>query len=230
MDSFGGDYQSHVSERTGFYYSGCDGYEELMSSDGISSKGLADILSAIDGLSAEATPDGQGRLVYDPNWYAAVVDMKDAVKYIGEDGEAKGGLYSVGFFDGAWNDIEMSLERVVRSSGDARAVLIFSSADMNTGFDGDRQKSIRIHTESYSGYRVPADALRKDDGGNDGVYILMAGVVEWKKIEIVYADPDGGFVLVKRVPIDNEDAGNWLALNDSIIIGGSNLYDGKTVY
>ena len=77
---------------------------------------------------------------------------------------------------------------------------------------------------------MPAEALRQDFEGNDGVYILVSGTVEWRKIEITYTDPEGGYVLVKMVPADQEDAGDWLALNDSVIIGGRNLYDGKTVY
>lgn len=228
--SLGGNYQSLVAEKTGYYYSGTDGRETTMSSRGIKSKSLSEIMGAIDSLSNEVQPTGQGRLVYDPNWYAVVVmDMQDAVKYIRADGGTRVGTYSVGFYDGEWNDMEMTLEKVVRSPDDKRAVLLFSSSDMTMGFEDGRYRQVRIHTDKHSGYKVPMKALRTDAEGQEGVYVLVSGTVEWKKTEVIYRDPEGTFVLVKQVPIDQEDADEWLALNDSLIIGGKNLYDGKTV-
>ena len=86
IGSLGKNYQSLVAEKTGYYYSGTDGREVTMSSLGIKSKSLSELIGAIESLSNEVSPTGQGRLVYDPNWYAAVVmDMEDAVKYIRAD-------------------------------------------------------------------------------------------------------------------------------------------------
>ncbi len=229
--SLGANYESLAATKTGYYYSGIDGFETVMSSADIGEKTLDGFFDSIDALSrGEKTEvaNAAGRMVYDPHWYAAVaVDMQIAVKYMDEDGSAKGGAFTVGFYDGDWNEIEMELERVVSSPEHDRAILLFSSSVMDVGFDGGRIRRVRIHTGEYEGYRVPLQALRLDKEGESGVYILTYGTVEWRKVEEIYRGETFALVAIKAA--EDEDAALWLALNDSLIVEGRDLYDGKTV-
>lgn len=226
-DSLGASYQSLKAEKTGYYYSGADGYESIMSSNGISEMTLSEFYSAIESLDlvGEIPENAVGRMVYDPHWYAAVpVDMGIAVKYLDEEGYPKSGPYTVDFYNGTWEETELTLERVVLSPDDSRAVLLFSSSVMDIGFGGGRERRIRLHTGEFEGYRVPQKALREQNG-ESGVFVLTYGTVEWRRVEVIYrAD---SYVLVKKDSFESD--GSWLALNDSIIVDGNDLYDGKTV-
>ena len=56
--------------------------------------------------------------------------------------------------------------------------------------------------------------------------MLTYGMVEWRKVEIIfYGD---SYVLVKKDGGEDSSV-PWLALNDSLIVDGNDLYDGKTV-
>ncbi len=224
LASLGAEYESLTTDKTGYYYSGTDGFEVAMSTEGIEEKTLAQFFESIESLSvaSDTSPNEAGRMVYDPHWYAAVpVDMGIAVKYLDADGDPKYGPYSVDFYDGEWKREQLTLERVVLSPEDSRAILLFSSSVMDIGFSGGRERRIRILTDELEGLRVPTEALRESEG-ETGVFILTYGTVEWRRVEIIYRAEN--YVLVRR-----DAEGAYLALNDSMIVGGQELYDGKTV-
>ena len=229
--SLGGDYESLTATKTGYYYSGVDGYEEAMTSRGIESKTLSEFFASINSLSENFSYEGEGnavgRMVYDSHWYAAVtVPMEIAVNYLDEEGDPKGGTYGIEFYDGEWKTLGMALERVVQSPEDTRAILLFSASEMKIGFEGGRVRRVRMHTAEYVGYRVPKQALH-ERGGENGVYILTYGTVEWRKVEVIYSGES--YVLVAKNGGDTAESSEWLALNDSLIVEGKDLYHGKTV-
>ncbi|MBQ8389114.1 MAG: hypothetical protein IJX46_09335 [Clostridia bacterium] len=230
--SFGSDYESLRAGRTGYYYSGVDGYEAAFSTDGIGDKPLSEFFEAIDALSGKpsAVEGAVGRMVYDYRWYAALpVDMSVASLYIDDEGEPIISKFTVGFYDGGWQDIEMTLERVVQSPDDSRAILLFSSGVMNVGFEGGRARRVRIASEELTGYRVPTEAVRTDGNGESGVYVLKGGKVLWRHIEVI-DDSEKDIYVLARIAPSEDDSREWLQQNDAIIVEGQDLYDGKTVY
>ena len=86
-----------------------------------------------------------------------------------------------------------------------------------------RQQSADVVFNSYSGLRVPKDAVRVDENGRTGVYILEGAVARWKTIEILH---DNGESYV--VTLDKSSTNN-LWPGDEIIVGAKDLYDGKVV-
>ena len=231
--SFGTEYESIKATRTGYYYSGVDGYETTMSSANIENRSLSELFAAIDSLSGDGVmADGtMGRMVYDYHWYAAVpMDMAEAVNYIDVDGNPARSKFTVGFYDGEWSEIEMTLERVVQSPDDSRAILLFSSGTMSVGFDGGRVRRVRIVTNEVKGYRVPAKAVTLGADGAMGVYVLKGGQVVFKPVEIVDDSEKDAYYLARIIPAEEDELGRALAQNDAIIVSGQDLYDGKTVY
>lgn len=242
VSSLGEIYESLTAEKTGYYYSGTDGYEGTMSSMGITQKTLGELLSAIDALGSEPTvsPTAVGRIVYDPRWYAAVpISAEKLSLYKNQNDEIYYGSYTVDFYDGGWQRTEMTLEAVIEEDGEDQIILLFSSNAMKIGFSGGRERRVRVLMNEYEGLRVPKDAIfiKNKDGECQkadaldlhhteyGVFVLTYGTVEWRRIEAVYiADT---YVLVKAS--GDEDDGPWLLHNESVIVGGRDLYDGKTV-
>ena len=89
---------------------------------------------------------------------------------------------------------------------------------------------------SVSGYRIPSDSLVKLDG-EDGVYIIVGTVVEFRRVTVVKKGE--GYCIVKTYEEDRaelekaEEEGiqvvrpPYLKINDLIITSGNDLYDGK---
>ena len=58
-----------------------------------------------------------------------------------------------------------------------------------------------------------------------GVYILNASVVYFRRVEIIAED--NGYYIVQKIDRSKENYQEYLNLNDSIIIDPDGMYDGK---
>jgi len=75
---------------------------------------------------------------------------------------------------------------------------------------------------TYTGFKIPADALRTIDG-QTGVYVLIGVQAKFKRVQIMYSVDN-----YKIIRYDNSSTDNvWLY--DEVITRGKNLYDGKIV-
>jgi hypothetical protein len=106
-----------------------------------------------------------------------------------------------------------------------------------------------VETVAYeiSGYRIPVEAVvtvhsRKTGEDVMGVYVLAGNVVEFRKISI-YVRRDGYIIAqtyedvqayLDALPEDEyarrtADGWEYLRLNDNIITGGNEIYEGKVI-
>ena len=79
----------------------------------------------------------------------------------------------------------------------------------------------KIHMNEFTGYEISAKALRTVDG-EKGVFIQLANVVRFRKVDIVYSDDT---VILSG----KSSKSGYVALYDEIIIEGTDLYDGKII-
>ena len=104
------------------------------------------------------------------------------------------------------------------------------------------QETIRIDFATYKGLRVNADAIRyvletpePDENGNipedagenyiPGVYVKYGNLARFRRIEEIYRDETGSYILVPQDP--GKDSVSEVRLYDEVIVQGQNLYDGK---
>lgn len=78
-----------------------------------------------------------------------------------------------------------------RETGEAALVLACNL--MNSDIALLRQESAELVIASHTGLKIPTDALRVDEDGNKGVYVLSGNIAKFKKVNIVYSTDD--FVL-----------------------------------
>ena len=81
--------------------------------------------------------------------------------------------------------------------------------------------------DGYTGYKVPASAIRVIDGVQ-GVYILSGSTVRFKKI-IPLAEIDGYFIVEEQDTMSEDSLSNYLGYCDLVITSGKDLYDGKVI-
>ena len=94
-----------------------------------------------------------------------------------------------------------------------------------------RDQKAELILESYTGLRVPKNALRIDAEGQTGVYCLIGRNSYFKPVEVVYQGED--YCLVRPGEIqavrDSDLIFFTLRAGDEAIITASELYNGKVI-
>jgi hypothetical protein len=94
---------------------------------------------------------------------------------------------------------------------------------MNPDVASLRHETAEIVIASHTGLKIPSSALRVNDDGEKGVYVLSGNIAKFRKVNIVYSEDD--FVLSRT----EEGQEGYVRLYDNIITEGKDLYDGKIV-
>ncbi len=211
------------SDRSAYFVSYCDGYEEKLTTDALDSL----TIDQLDEISDNKKTDGNivGKLVDGYCWYiAGVVDNSRKEYAVGDNVkirmESSAEVYDAQIYD-------------VRNEGDpARSIVIISCSQFNYDLVQHRTETVELIRGDFRGLKVPREAIRfvpveKIDGEGDaesgtaavnvtykGVYILKGEQVEFKKIDVVY---EGSDYVLSRV---HDDDLSYLALYDDIMIEG----------
>ena len=228
---------SSVSQRltaaySGYYYGDIDGYESIFKPELLDELTL-DSFRALT-LSAPSTINESrvaGKIVKDFVWYVVCeTDKFSASAY------EPGHYYRLNFPAFSEETVNMELMKTVSVTSEDTALLVFRGNTAPQDFPYLRSQRVDIIGKSYSGLAVPKKALRIVDG-NPGVFILDGDIVRFRLVEILFEDEDYYIVSAEPPRLDDPEnvsaadkpAGRYLALYDSIIVGGKALFDGKTV-
>ena len=216
----GGDSTTLLVEKSGYFYAGVDGYESFFTRDA-AAKMTPDTYQGYTMLTPLEAKDGEnpiGRMVYDSTWdFLALVSPEDAAYF--EVGEYKNITFTGG------NDVTIPLLLKEKTVGeDSGSVLLKFECDrMPRGFDFSRSQSVSVVVRSVSGITVPKSAVHKS-GGYMYVYILRGSVVFERRIDVIYVGSDY-YTVADGVEPDGEDV--YLQSNDTLILDGQNLFDGR---
>lgn len=211
-----------TSDRSAYFVSYCDGYEESLTMDSVDSLTIEQ-LSKVEN-KREKFDNVVGKLVDGYSWYiAGVVDNSKNTYNPGDRVTLKFG-YSADTFDGKIAKIQ--------DEGDASKALVIVSCEQFT-YDlvQHRCAEVELIQETHSGLKVPREAIRfvpieekivdEETGitttvtkNYKGVYVREGEQVSFRKIDVVYEGTD--FVLSE---IHKEDD-TYLALYDDIMLEG----------
>ena len=197
------------------YFSGTvDGYEALLTPERLSSLSAAELLA----LTPADIPSGAcGRIIDEPVWYFATVVSAEYLQDI-----RTGDSVSVQFSQGSLSDLTMTVSRI-GDNEDGQQLLVLRSTEFIQDVTLLRQQSAEIVFRSYSGLRVPKEAIRVSASGQRGVYILESATARWKPVTILYDTGESYVVELDKSSVDN------LWPGDEIIVNAKNLSDGKVV-
>ena len=209
-----------VADEGCHYFYNSDGYENIFSTDKLDGLTSAYLDRLISSEPETVEKKVIGRLVHDPKWYVCIpCSDADVLKF------AVGKSYDALFSDGEVA-ISMLLERAVTDEGGS--YLLFSSLDMSESYEFSRSQSVRILTDSTTGYRVPSQAMCELNG-ESGVYVLVGSVAEFRRATVI--GEGNGYYIVNTNERDAAEGVNsetpYLSVNDLIITSGNDLYDGK---
>lgn len=210
--------QQITSPRSGYYYSACDGYESSFTAERAESMTLSEFRDLI--RTEPATAATVGKLATDYIWYAAGVANRDTGRSL-----TVGNMYPVTFPYNEDKTLLMKLVRVVEEDG--QALLVFRGDSLPTDFTFTRSQPVSILYEECTGLRIPASALRAQDGVT-GVFIRYGSTVYYRAVNILLENED--WCLAEMNPeADPPEGHQWLMQNDMVITKGRGLYDGRVL-
>jgi putative membrane fusion protein len=201
-----------TAEHAGVFSTLIDGYEALTPAD------LEDLtpeaLAALTDYEPDKPAGAYGKLVTSYRWYfAAAMSVSDAENLT----VGKTATLNFGRYYGA--DISA---RVISISEpvDGTVAAVFRCDTALADTLAMRCVPANVVFATYSGIRVPAEAVQKDKDGQTYVWCVTAMQLERKDVEVLYADGDFA-VLAPDVTADALRDGN------TVVVSGQDLYEGK---
>lgn len=205
---------SCVADRAGYFVSGTDGYESILSSDDLSLY-TPEYLAGLTPTAQDGTVIG--KIVYDYEWYvAASIPLSDSMFY-------KNGDTVKLRIDAADQTVTAVVERVNFSKDSDTAAIILSCNEMSSELASMRSGKMTIIKDEYNGLRISSKAIRIVDGVS-GVYVVSGIEVKFVAAEILYSNDE---YVICKLNTSNEDQ---LRLYDEVVVKGRGLYDGKIIY
>ena len=202
------------TDASGYFVSGVDGYENVLSCENIE----AVTPQYLDSLKSEEVPSNAiGKIVSGYTWYiAAQVNISDSLKYkVGDSLTLKTTLKSS-------PELDVTVEQINTSQTDDAAVIIFSCQQMNSELASIRKGSMTIINSTYSGLKIPTKALRFQDD-KTGVFVRSGMAIKFVGVNVIYRT-DEYIICEQQVSSDTV-----LRLYDDVVVKGKRLYDGKIV-
>jgi len=201
---------------SGYFSSQVDGYESVF--DDVSLSSLSP--SELDHLISQrhSVEEGQvGKLITGfGGYFIANISASDAENL-------SKGLTILLQLDAMGDELlEMDIESI-SSEENGEVTVVFSYNRHVEELINMRKQSAVIVLETYTGLKVPREAVRVDSDDQMGVYVITGLYTEFKPIEILYETED--YFIVKTNPTKTSS----LLRGDTIIVGGKNLSDGKVI-
>lgn len=203
-----------ISE-AGYFVSSADGYEDILKYDDAPSLTRERVESVIKEPRLDVSPDVVGKVIDSYKWRMAAILESDKTRGVYEG--AKADL----IIGSSKNKVEAKVE-YVKNLRDGSALYIFGCDLLTDEYVGKRVASVRMLLDDYSGIRISQAAIRFNEAGERGVFILNGSVVNFRKINLIHTEED--YAIAENV----KEAG-YLKLFDNVIVGGKDLYDGKII-
>ena len=200
---------------SGYYINNLDGYETTLNYAEADKLTIEQIEKAVEAEPSEAA-SASGKLVSSYLWYlAGVVDTKHTKSFpVGKN-------IIVNLPDEGLENVSMKVESAEAVNGKLKVIL--SSTLMNETLANMRIENVEIVEQSYSGYKIPSNAIRFNKENHSGVYVLRGKIISFIEVEILYSQEEYVIVSASRT------GGRGLKLYDDVVITGRDVYDGKVI-
>lgn len=211
-------------DSAGYYISTLDGLEnevDYNKASEVSKQRLNELLSKNVVLSSGKI----GKIVGSFNWY-----IISSVPRNDFEGLAVGDTVCIEFFNKSSREVPVIIEKIV-NNGDNTNTVCFKASVMDENLAGVRNEDVKIFTKKISGVRFKKSALKQNEEGKMGVYVLSGDIIRFRLVNLVYSDDT---YAVSNAPVVDEN-GNAIKENtyvsnyDEVIIEGKDLYDGRVI-
>ena len=231
---------SVTSDKSGYFVSSVDGYENTFDYSEVDKLSLDDLKKP---KKSKVPSNVVGKVITEPDWYIACKVSGDDTVTLAKLLNSGETIY-VNMPSVTTEKIPVKIHSINQKSKQDDGVLVLTCDYMSGNISDIRSEKVEITTISYSGLKVAKRAIHedyvtkitKDKKGNksvdkkkvQGVYVLHGSELRFKEICISYSGSD--FVLCNPNPEEGRlFADETLLLYDQVVIKGDNLYDGKII-
>ena len=210
-----------VSERSAYFVSYCDGYEEKFSEANLGNISINDLKNVTDNRLADSNI--VGKLIGGYSWHLLIIADNSRKEYaVGDSLKLR--------FESSADEYDAVITDIRDEGTAAESIITMSCSQFNSDLVQHRIENVEVIKGEYSGLKVPREAIRfvdlaeklYDDNDKEyevtvntkGVYIQKGEQVTFKKIDVIY---EGGDYVLSAVHLNDSD---YLTLYDDIVLEG----------
>ena len=206
-----------LAEYAGYFVSRPDGYEGVLTVDSIDTLTEEQLSDAFKAEKQDVPENAMGKIITDYDWYAAAI-VDDAE--IAETEPGRSVRLMLGDSEKETVNAKLYSKKMLEGN---KMLLVFKSSEMNDQIATIRKTRGKIVMGDYTGIKIRREAVRFNEKGEPGVFILEGNVAKFNKIEEIYSNES---VVVAK---DKTGSPGWLARYDVIIVSGRGLENGKII-
>ncbi|MBQ3055313.1 MAG: hypothetical protein IJC88_04335 [Oscillospiraceae bacterium] len=207
-----------LANTAGFFSRETDGYESVYARSQLSELSLESYLKLNETGSVQPNDDNViGKIVTDYVWsYATVVSAEDAARF------QKGKTVTLKFEDASYPAVPAQISQVTVGD-DGRALVVMDCSVYISRFTFPRKLRAEVVLKTYSGLRIPREALRVNENDQTGVYCRIDAQVKFKPVQTIY-ETDTYYL----VDYDSTNT-KGLLLYDEVVVSAKGLEDRKMI-
>lgn len=194
---------------SGYFISYVDGYEDILSTDKLSSITADDIKKVIenDGYNAaKVSKRAVGKIVDDYEWnLVGIVDPKDASFNPGKEVKVK--------LSSTPDLLTAKIIDVIETDDPNESMIVLSCEKLNFNLVQYRTERVEIILDDFNGIKVPREAIRFNKNNEKGVYVLLGQRIAFKKVDVIYECDD---YLLSAITSDT----GYISVYEDIILNG----------
>ncbi len=194
---------------SGYFISYVDGYEDILSTDKLSSITADDIKEVIknDGYNAaKVSKKAVGKIVDDYEWdLVGIVNPKDASFNPGKEVKVK--------LSSTPDLLTAKIADVIETDDPEECVIVLSCEKLNFNLVQYRTERVEIILDDFNGIKVPREAVRFNKNNEKGVYVLLGQRIAFKKVDVIYECDE---YLLSAITSDT----GYISVYEDIILSG----------
>lgn len=167
---------------SGYFISYVDGYENILSTDKVSSLTADDIKEIIknEGYNnSKISKKAIGKIVDGYEWkLVGLVNPKDALFNLGKEVKIK--------LSSTPDLLTATISDVIETDNLDENIIVLSCKKLNYNLVQYRTERVEIILDDYSGIKIPRGAIRFNKNNEKGVYVLLGQKIAFKKIDEIY--------------------------------------------
>ena len=203
------------SPASGYFSGTVDGFESVLTPQTITTLSV----SQLENLTPAAKHErAVGKLISGDIWYYLCTVPEESIKDIWV-----GDTVTVRFGGENHRAAEMEVLHLSQAEN-GKCVIVLSTDRYMPDMTALRSLRAELIFRSYSGLRIPKQAVRVEADGTVGVCILEGPNVIWKSVELLYDNGESYIVRLDKSSTDN------LWPGDEVIISAADLFEGKVVF
>lgn len=205
---------------SGYFVDHSDGYEDICTDEILATT----TASELDGLIANYKG-------YSPNTTELRVVTSQKWRYVLTVSEQESYLLREGStvtirFPGLGETFKVTVQELRRDPSSGRFLVVLEGDTVTPFLLENRVQACEILARTYTGLKVPKEAIRFNENGQMGVYVILMDKMYFRAVGEIYENEN--FIIC---PTDyvSDDGTPTLKMYDTIILGGMDLYDQKPV-